>query len=186
MLWRTGSSPYAGSSPDRTRRCGWSPRRAGGARQTQRSRATLAMLGHHVDGVVINGAAVGEHWPPRGRGPAPDALVAARDRFSDLPVRVAAHCDLEPVGVDSLLALADGVLAGADPLDLGAPRGVRTSPTTATPGSSTSPSREPRSTTSGCRSPTTATSSSTSGRIVASSPCRPCCAVATSPAPRST
>ena len=90
--------------------------------ETQRSRATLAMLGHHVDGVVINRAAVGEHWPPAVVARHRDSLVAARDRFSDLPVRVAAHCDLEPVGVDSLLALADGVLAGADPLDLGAPR----------------------------------------------------------------
>ncbi len=90
--------------------------------ETQRSRTTLAMLGHHVDGVVVNRAAVGDEWPAglveRHRA----GLVAARDRFADLPVRVVPHSDGEPVGVAALLDLADVMVGGSDPLDLGAPR----------------------------------------------------------------
>ena len=47
---------------------------------------------------------------------------AARDRFAALPVRHAPYTDEEPVGPDALLALADVVLGGSDPLDLGAAR----------------------------------------------------------------
>jgi arsenite-transporting ATPase len=90
--------------------------------ETQRSRATVAMLGHHVEGVVVNRALVGEAWPARVVARHREGLVEARDRFADLPVRVAPYADDEPVGVDALLALADVVLAGSDPLDLGAPR----------------------------------------------------------------
>jgi len=90
--------------------------------ETQRSRTTLALLGHHVDGVVVNRAVVGDEWPPSVVSRHRDGLVAARDRFADLPVRVSAHSADEPVGVDALLALADRVLAGDDPLDLGARR----------------------------------------------------------------
>ena len=90
--------------------------------ETLRSRTTLAMLGHHVDGVVVNRAAVGEQWPPGVVARHREGLVAARDRFADLPVRVAPHTDVEPLGVAALLALADGALAGCDPLDLGAVR----------------------------------------------------------------
>lgn len=90
--------------------------------ETHRSRTTLAMLGHHVDGVVVNRAVVGEEWPPGLVARHREGLVSARDRFADLPVRVVAHTDHEPVGVAALLGLADGMLAGADPLDLGAAR----------------------------------------------------------------
>jgi hypothetical protein len=51
-----------------------------------------------------------------------EGLVAARDRFADLPVRVAFHSSDEPTGIEALLALADTVIAGDDPLDLGARR----------------------------------------------------------------
>lgn len=90
--------------------------------EAHRSRTTLAMLGHHVDGVVINRAAVGPEWPPGVVARHREGLVTARDRFAELPVRVAPHTDVEPIGVVALLALADGVLTGGDPLDLGAPR----------------------------------------------------------------
>ena len=90
--------------------------------ETQRSRTTLAMLGHHVDGVVVNRAVVGDEWPASVVARHRDGLVAARDRFADLPVRVAPHTPDEPVGVTALLALADSVLVGDDPLDLGARR----------------------------------------------------------------
>ncbi len=90
--------------------------------ETHRSRTTLAMLGHHVDGVVVNRAVVGEEWPPGLVARHREGLVSARDRFADLPVRVVAHTDHEPVGVTALLGLADGMLSGADPLDLGAAR----------------------------------------------------------------
>jgi arsenite/tail-anchored protein-transporting ATPase len=90
--------------------------------ETHRSRTTLAMLGHHVDGVVVNRAAVGDEWPAGLVARHREGLVAARDRFADLPVRVVAHTDGEPLGVPALLALAEGMLGGADPLDLGAAR----------------------------------------------------------------
>ena len=51
-------------------------------------------------------------------------LVDTRDRFPELPVRWAAYSEQEPVGVASLLALADVVLGGSDPLDLDAPRAM--------------------------------------------------------------
>ncbi|HSN06877.1 MAG TPA: ArsA family ATPase [Candidatus Angelobacter sp.] len=90
--------------------------------ETQRARTTLAMLGHHVDGVVVNRVAVGDGWPEELSERHREALVAARDRFADLPVRFAPYSGAEPVGVEALLGLADVVLAGDDPLDLGATR----------------------------------------------------------------
>jgi arsenite-transporting ATPase len=96
--------------------------------ETQRARTTLAMLGHHVEGVVVNRVAVGEQWPPGLVRRHRDGLVSARDRFAALPVRHAPYTDDEPVGLDALLALADSVLGVGDPLDLGAARhdgGVR-------------------------------------------------------------
>lgn len=90
--------------------------------ETHRARTTLAMLGHHVDGVVVNRVAVGDEWPPGLVRRHRDGLIAARERFDSLPVRFAAYTDDEPLGIDALLDLADTVLAGADPLDLGASR----------------------------------------------------------------
>lgn len=90
--------------------------------EAARSRSTLAMLGHHVDGVVVNRVAVGEQWPPGVVARHRDGLVAARDTFAELPVRVSPHTDAEPLGPEALLALADGTYAGGDPLDLGAVR----------------------------------------------------------------
>jgi arsenite-transporting ATPase len=90
--------------------------------ETHRARTTLAMLGHHVDGVIVNRVAVGEGWPEALSARHRDLLVAARDRFADLPVRFAPYSGTEPVGVDALLELVDLVLGGDDPLDLGAPR----------------------------------------------------------------
>ncbi len=90
--------------------------------ETHRARTTLAMLGHHVDGVVVNRVAVGDDWPSALSDRHRDMLVAARDRFADLPVRFAPYSGLEPVGVEPLLALADIVLGTSDPLDLGAVR----------------------------------------------------------------
>ncbi len=97
--------------------------------ETQRARTTLAMLGHHVDGVVVNRVAVGADWPPALAARHRDMLVTARDRFADLPVRFAPYAGAEPVGVDALLELADVVHAGDDTLDLGAARApTRVSP----------------------------------------------------------
>ena len=96
--------------------------------ETQRARTTLAMLGHHVEGVVVNRVAVGEQWPPGLVRRHRDGLVSARDRFAALPVRHAPYTDDEPVGVEALLELAGSVLGAGDPLDLGAARhdgGVR-------------------------------------------------------------
>ena len=90
--------------------------------ETERARTTLAMLGHHVDGVVVNRVAVGEGWPAALSERHRDMLVTARDRFADLPVRFAPYAGAEPVGVESLLELAEAVLGGDDPLDLGAAR----------------------------------------------------------------
>ena len=96
--------------------------------ETHRARTTLAMLGHHVDGVIVNRVAVGDEWPGALAERHREMLVAARDRFADLPVRFAPYSGVEPVGVEELLALADLVLGTSDPLDLGAARadtGVR-------------------------------------------------------------
>ena len=90
--------------------------------ETHRARTTLAMLGHHVDGVVVNRVAVGDDWPASLSARHREMLVSARDRFADLPVRFAPYSGLEPVGVEPLLALADVVLGTSDPLDLGAVR----------------------------------------------------------------
>jgi arsenite-transporting ATPase len=90
--------------------------------ETHRARTTLAMLGHHVDGVIVNRVAVGDEWPAALAERHRDMLVAARDRFADLPVRFAPYSGVEPVGVDELLALADLVVGTSDPLDLGAAR----------------------------------------------------------------
>ena len=90
--------------------------------ETQRARTTLAMLGHHVEGVVVNRVAVGEQWPAGLVRRHRDGLVSARDRFAALPVRHAPYTDEEPLGVEPLLALADAVLGSSDPLDLGALR----------------------------------------------------------------
>jgi arsenite-transporting ATPase len=90
--------------------------------ETHRARTTLAMLGHHVDGVVVNRVAVGDEWPEVLSARHREMLVSARDRFADLPVRFAPYSGAEPVGVDALLELADTVLGTSDPLDLGAVR----------------------------------------------------------------
>jgi arsenite-transporting ATPase len=90
--------------------------------ETSRARTTLAMLGHHVDGVVVNRVAVGPEWPASLVARHRDGLVEARDRFAALPVRHAPYTGEEPVGTDALLALADAVLGGSDPLDLSAER----------------------------------------------------------------
>jgi arsenite-transporting ATPase len=97
--------------------------------ETQRARTTLALLGHHVDGVVVNRVATGDHWPERLTERHRDVLVATRDLFPELPVRWAAYSDAEPVGVGALLDLADVVLGTSDPLDLDAPR-AHTAPVT--------------------------------------------------------
>jgi arsenite-transporting ATPase len=96
--------------------------------ESQRARTTLALLGHHVEGVVVNRVAVGDTWPGSLVARHRRGLVDAHDRFAALPVRWAPYTDEEPVGVDALLALADVVLGSSDPLDLGAARvqeGVR-------------------------------------------------------------
>ena len=90
--------------------------------ETHRARTTLAMLGHHVDGVIVNRVAVGDEWPAPLAARHRDMLVSARDRFADLPVRFAPYAGVEPVGVDELVALADTVVGTSDPLDLGAAR----------------------------------------------------------------
>jgi arsenite-transporting ATPase len=90
--------------------------------ETHRARTTLAMLGHHVDGVVVNRVAVGDEWPDVLSARHREMLVSARDRFADLPVRFAPYSGAEPVGVEALLGLADVVLGTSDPLDLGAVR----------------------------------------------------------------
>jgi arsenite-transporting ATPase len=90
--------------------------------ETQRARTTLGLLGHHVDGIVVNRVAVGDGWPAALTARHREVLVDTRDRFPELPVRWAAYSDEEPVGVDALLALADLVLGTSDPLDLDAPR----------------------------------------------------------------
>jgi arsenite-transporting ATPase len=92
--------------------------------ETARARTTLALLGHHVEGVVVNRVASGEAWPPALVARHREVLVAARDRFAALPVRHAPYTEAEPVGVEALLEVADVVLAGSDPLDLGAERPV--------------------------------------------------------------
>ena len=90
--------------------------------ETQRARTTLAMLGHHVDGVIVNRVAVGPEWPAALSARHREMLVAARDRFADLPVRFAPYSGEEPVGAEALLDLAGTVLGTSDPLDLGAVR----------------------------------------------------------------
>jgi arsenite-transporting ATPase len=90
--------------------------------ETHRARTTLAMLGHHVDGVVVNRVAVGDDWPEALSARHREMLVAARERFADLPVRFAPYSGVEPLGVEALLELADVVLGTSDPLDLGAVR----------------------------------------------------------------
>jgi arsenite-transporting ATPase len=90
--------------------------------ETARARTTLALLGHHVDGVVVNRVAVGEQWPAALVARHREGLIAAHDRFTGLPVRHAPYSEDEPVGTAALLGLADIVLGGADPLDLGAAR----------------------------------------------------------------
>ena len=90
--------------------------------ETHRARTTLAMLGHHVDGVVVNRVAVGDEWPEVLSARHREMLVSARDRFADLPVRFAPYSGAEPVGVEALLELAETVLGTSDPLDLGAVR----------------------------------------------------------------
>lgn len=92
--------------------------------ETARARTTLALLGHHVEGVVVNRVASGEAWPPALVARHRAALLAARDRFAALPVRHAPYTEAEPVGVEALLEVADVVLGGSDPLDLGAVRPV--------------------------------------------------------------
>ena len=92
--------------------------------ETQRARTTLGLLGHHVDGIVVNRVAVGDEWPAALAARHRDVLVDTRDRFPELPVRWAAYSEQEPVGVEPLLALADVVLGGSDPLDLDAPRAM--------------------------------------------------------------
>ncbi len=90
--------------------------------ETHRARTTLAMLGHHVESVVINRVAVGEDWPAGLVARHREGLASAHERFAGLPVRFARYHDHEPVGIEALLALADSVLGDGDPLDLGAPR----------------------------------------------------------------
>jgi arsenite-transporting ATPase len=88
--------------------------------ETRRARATLALLGHHVEGLVLNRVAVGAEWPARLVDRHRDALVAARAGLAGLPVRHAPYLLEEPTGPAALLALAAEALPVDDPLDLGA------------------------------------------------------------------
>ncbi len=88
--------------------------------ETRRARATLALLGHHVDGLLLNRVAAGDGWPSALVDRHRDALVAARADLPGLPVRHVPYRAEEPVGVAALTALATEVFAGSDPLDLGA------------------------------------------------------------------
>jgi arsenite-transporting ATPase len=90
--------------------------------ETARARTTLALLGHHVESVVVNRVAAGPGWPAQLVERHREALLIARDRFAALPVRHAPYTEGEPVGVEALLAVAEVVLGGSDPLDLGAAR----------------------------------------------------------------
>ena len=92
--------------------------------ETARARTTLALLGHHVESVVVNRVAAGPSWPPALVERHREALLLARDRFAALPVRHAPYTEAEPVGAQALLAVADVVLGGSDPLDLGTARPV--------------------------------------------------------------
>jgi arsenite-transporting ATPase len=89
--------------------------------ETRRSRATLALLGHRVEGLVLNRVAAGEDWPAPVVGRHRSALIEARSLLPGLPVRHVPYLLEEPVGVEALARLGSDVLAGADPLDLGAP-----------------------------------------------------------------
>jgi len=90
--------------------------------ETLRARTTLAMLGHHVESVVINRVAMGDEWPAGLIARHREGLISSHDRFAGLPVRVAPYTEREPVGIEALLAVADSVLGDSDPLDLGAAR----------------------------------------------------------------
>ena len=84
--------------------------------ETQRARTTLAMLGHHVEGVVVNRVAVGDQWPAGARRAA--TATAWWPRATASPTCRCAHApytDDEPVGVEALLALADVVLGASRP-----------------------------------------------------------------------
>jgi arsenite-transporting ATPase len=89
--------------------------------ETRRSRATLALLGHRVEGLVLNRVASGEDWPAPVVGRHRAALLEARSLLPGLPVRHVSYLLDEPVGVDALAHLGSDLLAGTDPLDLGAP-----------------------------------------------------------------
>ncbi|MEZ5193820.1 MAG: ArsA-related P-loop ATPase [Nocardioides sp.] len=92
--------------------------------EARRSYTTLSLFGYRVDGVVANRVfpdGVDDAW--RSGWVKAQAAVLARvaESFSGLPVWRSVYRPSEPVGLDVLASLAEGVYAGADPL--GAPIG---------------------------------------------------------------
>ncbi|MGQ0838623.1 ArsA family ATPase [Actinokineospora sp.] len=92
--------------------------------ETRRTLAALALRGVHVDALVANRLVPkARRW--RGQAAAwlrtrrseQDSVLSELDASTPLSVRVVEHRAAEPVGTPALLALADELYAGIDPLD---------------------------------------------------------------------
>jgi arsenite-transporting ATPase len=87
--------------------------------EARRSLTTLSLFGYRVDGVVANrifpdgGADV---WRARWVEAQREVLARVEESFADLPVWRSRYWEQEPVGRESLTALAAELYAGSDPL----------------------------------------------------------------------
>ncbi len=87
--------------------------------EARRSFTTLSLFGYRVDGVVANRVfpdADGDPWRAGWVRAQADVLDEVEQSFAGLPVWRAEFRPTEPVGLDELQALADGLYGDADPL----------------------------------------------------------------------
>jgi len=89
--------------------------------EARRSYTTLSLFGYRVDGVVANRvfpAEGADDWRAGWVVAQDEVLARVAQSFSGLPVWTSVYRATEPVGVESLRAMALQVYAGADPLGL--------------------------------------------------------------------
>ena len=89
--------------------------------EARRSLTTLSLYGYRVDGVIANRVfpdAGGDEWRQGWVKAQEGVLAEVRESFAGLPIWLSGYQPGEPVGTESLAALATAVYDDADPLAL--------------------------------------------------------------------
>jgi arsenite-transporting ATPase len=85
--------------------------------EARRTLTSLALYGYSVDGIVANRVfpSSEDPWAAGWVAAQTEQLAAVRRDVAPLPVLVSPYCGAEPVGLEALIALGEGVYGDADP-----------------------------------------------------------------------